>query len=286
MRQTAIIKQLEQLRLKLNDMQTKLGASDIKSTTVASKSTVAQKQQAAPVAKPIDVSQTNVHKNVHSQRNMHDGNSIAFFCFLVQVKHLQDIVIHVNPANVPYSLLGLKKLWTNRLNLTIDCYTHSSIAELPQQNQAFAAQLKAIESQSKSDVPSLNVSLIWKQTPTTDLVCAPGTFIPITGEANILRYLMRIGPSEYGYGNSIQANLETDAIFDLTYELVMTTARDHRLSILKRLSQRLNTQKAFCGDLSNVSNLVVFSTLKQLHISGKELPANLKLWLELSKSLI
>lgn len=56
-RQTAIIKQLEQLRLKLNDMQTKLGVSDIKSVT-ASKTTV-QKQRAAPVAKPIDVSQSH-----------------------------------------------------------------------------------------------------------------------------------------------------------------------------------------------------------------------------------
>lgn len=55
-RQTAIIKQLEQLRLKLNEMQTKLGASDIKSAT-AKKSTV-QKQPAAVVAKPIEVSQS------------------------------------------------------------------------------------------------------------------------------------------------------------------------------------------------------------------------------------
>lgn len=203
------------------------------------------------------------------------------------MKHLQDIVIHVNPMNIPYSLLGLKKLWTHRLNLVIECYTHSSITELPQQTQAFVAQLNANKSPVKSsDVPSLNVALIWKQTPTTDLVCAPGTFIPITGESNILRYLMRIGPSEHGYGNSIQANLEIDAIFDLTYELVMATARDHRLSILKRLSQRLHTQKAFGGDSTNVSDLVVFSALKQLHLGGKELPANLKSWFELNKSLI
>lgn len=253
-RQTAIITQLEQLRLKLNAMQTKLGVNDIKSAT-ANKPTV-QKQQTVAIAKPIDV------------------------------KNLQDIVIHVNPANIPYSLLGLKKLWTNRLNLVIECYTHSSVAELPQQNQAFVKQLNEFKMPSKSDVPSLNIALIWKQTPTTDLVCAPGTFIPITGESNILRYLMRIGPSEHGYGNSIQANLEMDATLDLTYELVMATARDHRLSILKRLSQRLHTQKAFGGDSTNVSDLVVFSTLKQLHLGGKQLPANLLTWFELHKSLI
>lgn len=200
------------------------------------------------------------------------------FHFSGQVKNLQDIVIHVNPANIPYSLLGLQRLWTERLNLVIECYTHSSVPELPQQNQAFVAKLNALA--PTPNAPTLNLSLIWKQTPTTNLVCAPGTFVPITGESNILRYLIRIGPNEFGYGNSIQANLEIDAIFDLTYELVTATARDHRLSILKRLSQRLHTQKAFGGDSTNVSDLVVFSTLKQLHLSGKELPTNLKAWLE------
>lgn len=207
-----------------------------------------------------------------------------FYSVQFQEKHLQDIVIHVNPVNVPYSLLGLQKLWTDRLNLVIECYTHSSVPELPQQNQAFVARLNTFK--PTPNIPSLNLALIWKQTPTTNLVCAPGTFIPITGESNILRYLIRIGPSEFGYGNSIQANLEIDAIFDLTYELVMATARDHRLSILKRLSQRLHKQKAFGGDSPNVSDLLVFSTLKQLHLSGKELPANLKSWLELNNSLI
>lgn len=55
-RQTEIIKQLEQLRLKLNDMQTKLGASE----STAQKETKVQKvQKKVPVIKPIEVSRTN-----------------------------------------------------------------------------------------------------------------------------------------------------------------------------------------------------------------------------------
>lgn len=194
-------------------------------------------------------------------------------------------MIHVNPANVPYSFAGLQKLWTDRLNLVIECYTHSSVPQLPVENQDFVKRLNLFK--PNPEVPTLNVSLIWKQTPTTDLVCAPGTFIPISGEPNILRYLIRIGPSEFGYVQSIQANLEIDALFDLTYELVLASSKkDHRSSILKRLSQRLNTQKAFGGDATNVSDIAVFSTLKQLNLAAKELPANVKTWFEQNKTLI
>lgn len=53
-RQTEIIKQLEQLRLKLNEMQKKLGASAPK--TDANTKVTQKKPAAAVVIKPIDVS--------------------------------------------------------------------------------------------------------------------------------------------------------------------------------------------------------------------------------------
>lgn len=205
----------------------------------------------------------------------------------LQEKYLKDLVIHVNPVNVPYSLLGLQTLWVNRLNLVVECYTHSSIKELPALNQAFVKRISGFK--AIASIPTLNVALIWKDTPTTDLVCAPGTFIPISGEANILRYLLRIGPSEFGYigAGSIHAQMEIDALFDLVHELVLASAKkDHRSSILKRLSQRLNTQTAFGGDSTNVSDMAVFSTLKQLNVNAKELPANVKTWYEQNKTLI
>jgi len=245
-RQSEIIKQLEKLRLKLNEMQSKLGASGAATQT----------KPASIVIKPIDE------------------------------RYLQDIVIHANPVNTPFSLLGLQTLWTNRLNFVIECYTHSSIKELSSETQAFVKRLG--EFKPNPQVPTLKLSLIWKETSSTDLVCAPGTFIPISGEANILRYLIRIGPSEFGYigAGSIQANLEIDALFDIIYELIVASGKDHRSSILKRLSQRLNTQTAFGGSSTNVSDLAVFSTLKQLKLPAKEMPANVKTWFERNKNLI
>lgn len=202
------------------------------------------------------------------------------------MKNLQDIVIHVNPTNIPFSLLGLQSLWANRLNLTIECYTHSSIVSLPVQNREFAKRASSLNVNAK--VPTLNVTIIWKKTTSTQLVCAPGTFIPICGEPNIIRYLIRIGPSEFGYkdASAIQANLEIDLLFDLVHELLSSSNKDQRSSILRRISQRLGTKKTFGGQTSNVSDIAVLSVLKQLNLNAKELPANVKSWQEKNKTIL
>lgn len=202
------------------------------------------------------------------------------------MKSLQDIVIHVNPANIPYSLLGLQSLWANRLNLCIECYTHSSIVKLPVQNREFVECANSFK--SNSNVPTLKVTVIWKIISSTQLVCAPGTFIPICGEPNIIRYLIRIGPSEFGYGDelSIRSNSEIDVVFDLIHELLSSSAKDQRASILKRISQRLGTKSSFGTQSTNVSDIAVFSALKQLNLNAKELPANVKTWQDKNKSIL
>lgn len=208
--------------------------------------------------------------------------------FYFQVKNLQDIVIHVSPANIPYSLLGLQSLWANRLNLCIECYTHSSIVQLPVQNRAFVERAHSFK--SNSNVPTLKVSIIWKIISSTQLVCAPGTFIPICGEPNIIRYLIRIGPSEFGYGDelSIQSNLEIDVVFDLIHELLSSSssAKDQRASILKRISQRLGTKSTFGTQSTNVSDIAVLSAFKQLNVNANELPANVKTWQDKNKTIL
>lgn len=282
-RQTEIVKTLEKLRLRLNDMQKKLGSTAIaskqqsKATATATASTNTAK--AAP-ARPIDVRLRKFSIFCCSWLKF-----LVFFSIL-QTKNLQELVIHVNPANIPYSLLGLQSLWTNRLNLVIECYTHSSVVTLPPQNREFVTRV-GLRKPNES-IPTLRITLIWKETNSTQLVGAAGTFIPICGEPNIVRYLIRIGPSEFGYNDetSIAANLEIDAVFDLVHELLSTTTKDRRSAILKRISQRLGTKASFGGHSTNVSDIAVLSVLKQLNLNGKELPANIKSWQDKNKTAI
>lgn len=271
-RQAGIVKQLEQLRFRLNEMQSLLGINEL---SAAQRSTIKSTQKSSQkVAQPIDVSSANI---------FFQSKSIEIFLFYLdfQTKYLQDIIIHVNPANIPYSLLGLQSQWKNRLNLLVDCYTHSSIVELPQQNQEFANRLSQFT--PNSGVPTLKVTLIWKDTANTLLVGAPGAFIPISGEVNIIRYLIRIGPSEFGYDNeSIEVTLNLDAVLDAVHELLSMSTKHGRTAVLKRLQQRLGKQKAFGGSAYNVSDIAVISALKQLNLNAKDLPANIKTWFDQS----
>lgn len=186
-------------------------------------------------------------------------------------------------TKIPYSLLAIQKLWANRLNLVVEFFTHSSILELTLEHNSFASALASFK--ANPNVPTLKVSLIWKEISNLVLVGLPGTFIPITGEANILRYLMRIGPNEFGYSD-VRTNLEVDSVFDLLYELSLTASKDHRASILKRISQRLAKKSTFANKTPNVCDIGVASIIKQSVKNDSELPANIKTWYTTNKTLV
>lgn len=195
-------------------------------------------------------------------------------------------MVHVNPAKIPYSLIGIQKLWSNRLNLIVNCFTHSSVISLPAQNSQFSNVLNSFK--ANQNVPTLKLTIIWKDISNTVLVCAPGTFIPIPGEANILRYLMRIGPSEFGYGNdasNLRQNLEIDSVLDVVHEISLTTSKDHRAAVFKRLSQRLGTKTSFGIGSTNICDIAVLSVVKQTIRNDKDLPANVKVWFDRNQTL-
>lgn len=202
---------------------------------------------------------------------------------IIQVKYLSNVVIHVPPTKIPYSLLAIQKLWANRLNLVVEFFTHSTVLALTLEHNKFASALTSF--QSNANVPTFYVSIIWKETSNLALVGLSGTFIPITGEVNILRYLMRIGPNELGY-NDVKTNLEVDSVFDLLYELSLTASKDHRASILKRISQRLAKKTSFAEGTPNVCDIGVLSIIKQSVENDSELPANIKTWYNGNKKQI
>jgi len=194
----------------------------------------------------------------------------------IQIKYLQEVVVNANPKNIPYSLATLQTLWSNRLNIVVQCYVHSTIAEISASAKEFATSIQ--QTKSNSTLPTLNVSLIWKDVTVTELQCAPTTFIPIFGEVNILRYLSRVGPNEYGYENSIVQAAEIDGILDACHQLITVSAQKERLAILKKLHVKLGQSEYFNGALLGVVDVALHSAVKQLNLSAKDLTPPLVNW--------
>lgn len=262
-RQSAIIEQLRDLKAKLASMHKQLGIS-------ASNA----KAPVAPAAGTKGAS--NIKKS---------SSAIAGELKPINAKYLQDVVINMHPKNIPFSLLALQKIWQHRLNLIVKCYTHSTVAALPDQNQHFAKQLTKLT--PKPELPVLNVSLIWKEIANTELICAPTSFVPIVGEVNVLRYLSRVGPKEFGYVDAdLIRSLEIDSALDLCHQLfVAGNNAKERLTMLRALSTKLGESSFFGGDEFAISDIAVSSAFKQLTVSSKDIAPNLNNWVKKASSL-
>jgi len=147
----------------------------------------------------------------------------------IDVTNLSDIVINANPNNVPFSLAILKKLWANRLSLTFQFYTHSTVSSLPQPAKDFQ---QIFVTHQPTSTTNLNISLIWKNIDAIEMI--NGSSSPVIGESNILRYLSRIGPHELNYeSNGANCN-EIDGQLDLSELLISAPTAKDRQVILKK----------------------------------------------------
>lgn len=194
---------------------------------------------------------------------------------------LGDVVINVHPTNIPYSLLALKNMWEGRLNFNASVFTHSSVkaSDFTKAAKEFADKITADVAQS--GLPTLSVTIIWKDVETTQMV-ASATSTPVYGEVNIIRYLNRVGPNEFWYEvDNHFANL-SDTVLDVVYQLSKKHSNKERAYFIQLLSQRLG-KSHFYNDspILSVADIAVASILKKLFASNvKELPANLSSWLK------
>jgi len=196
----------------------------------------------------------------------------------VNAQQLQDFVVNVNPQNVPYCILALKNLWKDRLNINVEFFTHSTVAQLDDEVKNFMNQIKSIENHIGS--PSLKITIIWKAVSwNIELITSPTTYGPLQGEVNLLRYLTRIGPNEFNYESNGSNSNEVDSMLDMCYLLVKAgNDTRERQKQLRLLNTRLGKQQFYGGNSISIADVAVSSTIKQLSIT-KDLTPAMKSWL-------
>lgn len=112
-----------------------------------------------------------------------------------------------------------------------------------------------------------------------ELITSPTLYVPIYGEVNIIRYLARVGPSEYNYDNELNS-FETDAILDTCYLLVRSVNTKERQALLRVLNNRLGKSDFYGDGTISVGDIAVSSTLKQTPTALKELTPPMAKWLK------
>lgn len=217
------------------------------------------------------------NKPAQSQQKSSSGSSVKK---PIDVANLSEVVINAHPSKAPYSILALKNLWKGRLNLQAEIFTHSTVKESDFTKTAKDFSVKVSAPVEANNLPTLKVTIIWKDVETTQLLTSP-VILPIYGEVNIIRYLNRVGPNEFFYEADNHFANVTDSILDVCYQLSKKSSVKERQQSVQQLSQRLGKSQFFNDSSSlSVADIAVSSILKKLFVNAKELPANLSSWLQ------
>lgn len=181
----------------------------------------------------------------------------------INLSYLHDFVVNASPENIPYGLLALKKLWIERLNLLVECFTHSTVSKLSEEAINFQNTITNLKPFNEN-LPCIKVTLIWKNVGTyTEMITSPTAYVPICGEVNILRFLSRCGPSEFNYERHEDVN-EVDSILDTCYLLINKQNVKDKKQILKTLSSKLGKTPSFGGTDISLCDIAATSAIKQV----------------------
>ncbi|XP_055691874.1 probable aminoacyl tRNA synthase complex-interacting multifunctional protein 2 [Lutzomyia longipalpis] len=144
----------------------------------------------------------------------------------------KDLVINVNPAAIPYSLLLMLKQKRSPLTFTVNFYTHSTVSQLPEEAAEFAKEIAGLSTGSGT-----KVEVIWKAGMPTNFEVIINPTAVFWGEGNFIRYLTRLGVLEKGQEGD-------DILVDMSHQLqAIGEDRKEQAKLADRLMGAMRKQK-------------------------------------------
>uniref|UniRef100_A0A1B6DMX2 AIMP2 thioredoxin-like domain-containing protein n=1 Tax=Clastoptera arizonana TaxID=38151 RepID=A0A1B6DMX2_9HEMI len=188
---------------------------------------------------------------------------------------IRDVVVNASPTCPPYSLLAIKKLWCDVLDVQISCYVHSTVATAP------TPHLSHFQSKSESkepNLPKLNVSLIWKNVgPDCEVVISPINQLALRGEVNLLRYLHHtLYPA-----TDILTETKVDYLLDACHRLIFAKTMKEKQSLIKTINATLGKQVWLGGNEVGIMDVAAWSAIK--NVEKIELTQNMQKWMNRCK---
>jgi hypothetical protein len=174
-----------------------------------------------------------------------------------EIPHSVEVVVNADPANPPYSVVFLAKLLRDTYGsaaVSLQSYQHSSCPNKASVNSNLFNQPLDPDSKARK---TIKVSVIWKKVEDgePELLVQPSVQAPVTGEANVARYLSRLLPSVYPIHYD---TLSWDDI--IRVDAALERAADG-INDLNDLEQQLqNNQPCLLGE-ATIADFVTFSAV-------------------------
>ncbi|XP_064118296.1 aminoacyl tRNA synthase complex-interacting multifunctional protein 2-like isoform X5 [Macrobrachium nipponense] len=275
MRQEAVLLRLQCLKQQLDKLQNNKCPTD---QSMPSMAVVGAAAQSSPVKQPAGVKQAVVEHILTAIQGHLDDISSLHFNSQIQIGTVHDLVIAANPDRPPYSLVLLRKLLKN-VGFPVYCanHLHSSVKKVGETLQKTFTE----SPEGDRSKHSLAFTLHWKDVSSPSLMVNPLHQTPISGEANIIRYVSRLFPlsSPYNYEATGTFTLitETDNLLDqLTNQMICGNNKE-RQAVLRLLNGRLGRASWLMGDKCSIVDVMAWSAVRQ---TGSEVgaPANVSKW--------
>ncbi|XP_066966219.1 aminoacyl tRNA synthase complex-interacting multifunctional protein 2 isoform X4 [Macrobrachium rosenbergii] len=275
MRQEAVLHRLQCLKQQLDKLQNNKCLTD---QSMPSMSVVGAAAQSSPVKQPAGVKQAVVEHILMAIKDHLDDISSLHFSSQIQIGTVHDLVIAANPDRPPYSLVLLRKLLKN-VGFPVYCanHVHSSVKKVSESLQKTFTE----SPEGDRSKHSLAFTLHWKDVSSPSLMVNPLHQTPISGEANIIRYVSRLFPlsSPYNYEatGTFTSITETDNLLDqLTNQMICGNNKE-RQAVLRLLNGRLGRASWLMGDKCSIVDVMAWSAVRQ---TGSEAgaPANVSKW--------
>jgi len=202
-------------------------------------------------------------------------NSVSNTVGSLNIKDLEDIVIHADPVNPPYSLIVLQNIFAKSVQLFVQVYTHSSINSLPEVAEKFVNNLNKFE---VNGVPRITIRLIWKNVKIDQFEFMVSSTI-ILGEVNFLRYISEI-TSSFNYNRK---SFDTDDLLDICAKIMSGKNKTKTKQLIQLLNKQLGKNDYLFGSSLTVADLAAYSAVRQTQL---DLTVNMNNWIKRCEILV
>lgn len=188
-----------------------------------------------------------------------------------------DIVITCPPTSPPYSLLGLYPYINKSIPTCIKTHVHSSaIGKVSKELLASFSSCESVITQAK-----LKITIIWKEDVNDSdpsMILTPNKQIPVSGIANICRFLSRrFCPEIYeSFDPKISAQIDT-WLDSLSLSYIHGNAKE-KGAVLRRMNSSLGSAEFLTGNTLTLADVVLFCVLGNER--GIKIGGNVKKWMK------
>ncbi|XP_059156806.1 aminoacyl tRNA synthase complex-interacting multifunctional protein 2-like [Physella acuta] len=186
-----------------------------------------------------------------------------------------DLVISVDPASIPLSLIALCESLSKQYTVFKSTYIHSSVSNsVPEKLQTLLTSNGTI----KRGDSQIAISLVWKKVSNgPELMVDPTRQTVIQGEANVARYLARLLYPDWDDTNIFTT--QVDDLLDTAQLQILEGNSKEKAAAVRTLNSALGKRDWLLGSEPSLADVFCWSALHQTsQVAGS--PNNVKKWLK------